>query len=93
MKPIMNCFWNLLILHIFKNVSSSASHKKIGDSFQHIHLSTDFDKNIFYSNSNLTKTFLNAEIMKTQIFILVKYDFKGNAKSHKAFLSLKICVF
>ena len=62
-------------VHIIKNVSSSATHKKLRlyvcPSENLIHLWIDFDK----------KNYMNTNIMNTQIFHFNKYDLKGHWRS------------
>ena len=82
------------ISFIFKNVSSSTSHKKTPSFRLYVFPSLrpyvfpslrpslrDFKKilpDIFIYESILIKIYMNTNIMNTQIFHLKKYDFKGH---------------
>ena len=68
-------------IHIFKNVSSSTTHKKTPSLRLYVFTSfREFKKilpNTFIYESILLKIYMNT-FMNTQIFYLNKYDLKGH---------------
>ena len=74
------------ILTLIKNVSSFTSHNK-NSVFTSFRLSLgEFKKilpNTFFYESILIKIYINANIMNTQIFHLIKYDLNGHWRSQK----------
>ena len=93
-ETILKC-WRLCYpyeKHIFKNLSSSTSHKKNYETLKLRDFSF-FLSSTFICKPILIKISLNANIKKTQFFHKLKYDLKGHYRSHKVILKFQNDLF
>jgi hypothetical protein len=74
----------LIFEDVFKNVSSSKSHKKTG-KLGNAGILAFFLSSTFIYKPIMIKIAINANIKMTHIFYQMKYDLKGLIRSNKAF--------
>ena len=74
----------LIFQDVFKNVSSSKSHKKTG-KLGNAGILAFFLSSTFIYKPIMIKIAINANIKMTHIFYQMKYDLKGLIRSNKAF--------